>query len=740
MSDGIQYVSIDDEDEPKRCCGGKVSRKTCYIILAVSLAFLTAVVIAGVLLLPKIAQNAVDNIDITFSKLTITNPTDTNFTIAMVGSLSATPFDAAISPMVLHINYNNHLMGSSHIAAKDAKAGKPTLLDEAVGFEIADMTVFEQFTSDMIRNDFVEWHLQSTIDVTATVLGVDLAVPELRFDKFTTLAGLSGLSQLEVVAADLSHSTAEQVEAMLTATIFNPSVIEMDPAGDLTMEVFYEGMSMGTAYSYNTSLLSGMNIVNLTNIMHPHPSDDPRAEALFSKLLAGEKVDVVINASSSSVPLYSPALEGLVIDTGLTIDVPALLGSVTINRGGLQLRVADQTQFGLLLDADIEVVSPLGADCPFDVQTAAMEVHLYDARGREVIRSTTDPVPVQNGSTPVVTITLDSTAIIVDQEAFSDFAADLISSKTVTMHMLGTSNVSTTTVMGRMDLFGIAIDAHVEMQGLAGFEGVDLQEQGLQVLGGSAGGIQVSATLQATGTSNVGMDLGAGSNLTLTMLYKGKRVGTSVVPHFTLQPGLNVAAYPVVMGDHQSDKEALNDMLTRYMIGQDSAVQIFAQGPQPSAYPLLAKALLQFNQNMAIRGQHDKLVLQAYMHTLSVNPFKSIIPTSLVVANPFDAAIEIVSSNTSVIVTSSNITIATVIEDLHDTPIFIPARGTMETQKLNFHYVVQFETLKALFKSATKGIDLTMAGGTLGVRFGGPGGLEVQIAYEQSGVTTFLSG
>ena len=40
-------------------------------------------------------------------------------------------------------------------------------------------------------------------------------------------------------------------------------------------------------------------------------------------------------------------------------------------------------------------------------------------------------------------------------------------------------------------------------------------------------------------------------------------MGTSVVPHFTLQPGLNVAAYPVVMGDHQSDKEALNDMLTR---------------------------------------------------------------------------------------------------------------------------------------------------------------------------------
>lgn len=300
--------------------------------------------------------------------------------------------------------------------------------------------------------------------------------------------------------------------------------------------------------------------------------------------------------------------------------------------------------------------------------------------------------------------------------------------------MVGVAKATTDTVIGPMTISDIAVNTSTSLVGLDGFRQLNLSEVALSLQGGDSRGILASVQFTSFCASNVGIDLGDNSNLSLVMYSQGVQVGTSVVPHFALKPGFNVGVYPAIL-NAPSDPAVMEKLVSDFMNGVSTVLNVSTMQPHPSIYPALDPALSELATSTTLYGQHEKLMLSATMHAAHMSILHSIIPTTIDVRNSFDADIEVVACNTAVYYTKDMTQIATLNQDLHATPIKVPRNSTVTTPELNFHYEIHWDTFVAIFQGFD-GVDLSVGGGTITVRFGGV--FEQKVAYRQSGVITYM--
>lgn len=312
----------------------------------------------------------------------------------------------------------------------------------------------------------------------------------------------------------------------------------------------------------------------------------------------------------------------------------------------------------------------------------------------------------------------------------------------VLVRLSGTSSVRAKTVIGELLLEKLKVDVgSVAMQGQQAFTKLNLTEDSIAVTGGDARGIQINANFVATNPSNIGIDLGQSSDLTLDLMYQGVVVGSIVSSHFMLLPGSSVGQYSVLL-NCPSDPTLLRLVVSQFMNGQEVPLDVRAS-KHPSIYPYLAYALSLLFSKTTLKGQHDAFLLSATMHGGSVQPLKQIIPTTLDVDNHFQANISLVASDTPVLLTQDGRQVAILNHSWADAPLLLPANTTTTTIKLPFHYVLDLDTLISVFEGATGGVDLSMRGGNITIRFGQEGSPEGYwdqvVDYNQSGVITYFT-
>lgn len=271
-------------------------------------------------------------------------------------------------------------------------------LESAVA--ITDINVFDAFGRAMLEQQLVSFTLAGDATVSASVAGISVTVTGVPFSKTVTIAGANNLTRASVTSFSLTGSNASTAIVNLTVGLANPSVVAIQPLGDLAVDVQYEGVYFGTLLCRNASLQPGVN--SLTFLGALTPADMSAADSLISAYLGGRPVIMTAAASPdwpTSLPIYAPLLAGVVIATQLNGSATPLIHAIVVN--SMSLAPQGLTDVAVSLNASVAINNILGPRSPIVVQSVDMNVTLYGggaALGQLVVSQVLQPSSIADSA------------------------------------------------------------------------------------------------------------------------------------------------------------------------------------------------------------------------------------------------------------------------------------------------------------------------------------------------------
>jgi hypothetical protein len=148
------YQEFEEYDEVTKPANRPFYKRRKYWIFC---AIMTVIIVAVAVpiglfvILPKVAQTILNNSNMAFNSIQITNPTNTSMSMSMNGALSNTgPFSANIKfPEPIEVYYGETLLGNMRLPDAKASGGHGDLIADAT-FNIADEAAFGSFSADMV--------------------------------------------------------------------------------------------------------------------------------------------------------------------------------------------------------------------------------------------------------------------------------------------------------------------------------------------------------------------------------------------------------------------------------------------------------------------------------------------------------------------------------------------------------------------------------------------------------------
>lgn len=257
-----------------------------------------------------------------------------------------------------------------------ARAGVDNHFSLITDVAITDIDAFDSFGRAMLEQQQVSFTLAGDATVSASVAGISVTVTGVPFSKTVTIAGANNLTSAAVTSFSLTGSNASTAIVNLTVALANPSVVAIEPLGDLAVDVQYEGAYFGTLLCRNVSLQPGVNSLAFLGALTP--ADMGAADSLISAYLGGRPVIMTASASPdwpTSLPIYAPLLAGVVIATQLNGSATPLINSIVVER--MSLAPQGLSDVAVTLNASVAINNILGPRSPIAVQSVDMNVTLY---------------------------------------------------------------------------------------------------------------------------------------------------------------------------------------------------------------------------------------------------------------------------------------------------------------------------------------------------------------------------
>jgi hypothetical protein len=236
----------------------------------------------------------------------------------------------------------------------------------------------------------------------------------LPLSSVTTLDGLGGLRDTQVLSLDLSYSTAAKLVMHVGMCLKNPSRISVPWLGPLNFDIFYNGAHMGNLSTQNGLPVvtnaashdacrdlgrSGYNFLNLTGGLHPTNSSS--GDGLMSCYLSGEQCEVVARArhlqgasAATSRTIFSHALDNLDLLARFVKSRPKpVVKGLQIEH--MMLTPITDNEVGINFTANVGIQSPLGRS-PLEVLTVALSADLERSGGEVIGHLTTSATTVSS--------------------------------------------------------------------------------------------------------------------------------------------------------------------------------------------------------------------------------------------------------------------------------------------------------------------------------------------------------
>jgi len=131
---------------------------------------------------------------------------------------------------------------------------------------------FSKFNADLTRLDVAQFRLVGQSRAIANTSIGQLTLDPIKVNVSTTLSGLKGLKGLTTInSVDVLGGSPGGINLGIDVAIFNPSSLDL-ATGDLTLQLFREGVALGTALLPNLTLVRGNNTFHATSSFEANKS------------------------------------------------------------------------------------------------------------------------------------------------------------------------------------------------------------------------------------------------------------------------------------------------------------------------------------------------------------------------------------------------------------------------------------------------------------------------------------
>ncbi|KAH9934026.1 uncharacterized protein BXZ73DRAFT_100865 [Epithele typhae] len=640
--------------------------KRRWFIITSIVAALLGIAILFILLYPvihAIAQHIVTVSVLNIDRAQITSPTNGSFALTLDSWVS----HAGIIPATITFNqplsvgwYNASgaivPLGSFTLDPLKVKS-KRAYINQTVPFTITDEANFALFTSSMITQPNFKWHLTSEkLDVRA------LAFPtahDLHFNKDLVLQGMNNFNgNVSLVDFKLpADDPAGGIKFEATTGLNNPSAFDVN-LGTVVFDLSYKGLFLGRGTGPNTVISPGANNITLSGSLVPHitVADLATVSELFTLYLNGEQADVVATGVSSrqddgsAVGWLSAGLTALQLH--VPFKAPGAISPIkAIEIGDLALDFTPESEWAPVANSrTVQARMELPFGFGVDIQSIQNSFNITTEQG--VVGGLSTPASASTSEIKVVNstltqgtinITIENTPLEVldpNHPVFSSFNLNLTDSKVMPFMLNGQARAVANTSIGAITLDPIKFNVPSNLQGLQGLQSL-VQIKSVDVLGGSLEAIHLGIDVDIFNPSNLQLATG---DMSLQLLRDGAVIGTTLLPNLTLNMGNNSLSAQGNFTPNDSPQGL--ETLGQFVGGVNVQVAIAGYLQSTKVESLLA-AFESLNIDATLPALSSKLLNSASLQVLSTTAENNISHTTVSLANPFTAALEIthISSN-----------------------------------------------------------------------------------------------
>jgi hypothetical protein len=252
-------------------------------------------------------QDRIAATTLVFSALNISAPrggvgagAGADFTISVAAVLSGiSPVDGVLNPFTATLSHAGVAVATFPMPSLAARAGVDNALAISAPVTLLSSAAFTTFGAALVLSDAVTIDLSGVLSVSTVVAGSRITVYDVNFAKSVTIAGAGGLRHASVTSFSLANSTPTAAVADLVVVVANPSVVRIDPLGDLAADVFFEGARVGRVLARDAVLAPGASTLRLSGPLVN--SNATVTNALISAYLSNRTVLVTARASTSAL-------------------------------------------------------------------------------------------------------------------------------------------------------------------------------------------------------------------------------------------------------------------------------------------------------------------------------------------------------------------------------------------------------------------------------------------------------
>ena len=559
----------------------KRHKRAMKVGIAATLGLVLVLLLLGVILsytvAPGMIRNVVQQSSLSIGALTLSQPGTAQVFVSLRGSFDrSSPVPAQLLSAPFSLNYEGHQVGSLvlPLISFHGSGGKTPISVSSI-LSVSNMTAFAHFSKAMIELSEVTWQLSGETYVKVPLLfGLKVKV---AVTKTVTMTGLDGLKSLKLENVDFTNSTKEHVKLDADVQIWNPSVVSLDPIGELSLAVYYRGAFMGIAKTGMATIVPGQNVIPGSAIINP--SNLNLASDLISNFLSARRIDLTVSGfgNVSSIPLYSTALQGLTVNTSF-IQSPPLQLIPEIDVLDMKLVPLSNDTSGMDVTMRAAIFNPLGPNCPLTVHSIDVNTSLlFEGLSTGHFYAPT-LILEQNATSMLVNATtifyIDQSVIFpgTTKSAFSALLDTMENQKLVRVGFSGQANIKAhVDALGDVSLKDLVVSTSTSILGLDRLQDATLSQ--VSVPGNAPGPYGSGLTLFANGTvwnpSVLSMNLG---DVDMVMYANGTLMGSVTCHDFTMKPGWNDLTVSGVL--RPSNLTAAAAFFRNYLTGINTSVVI----------------------------------------------------------------------------------------------------------------------------------------------------------------------
>ncbi|KAG2368054.1 hypothetical protein BDR07DRAFT_1391769 [Suillus spraguei] len=496
--------------------------------------------------LRAIVQYIINRSTLNIQRAAILSPSNTSFTLAMLGVVSHTGiFSARVSfSQPVNVSWMNGSvevpLGYMSLSTLYA-SNKQATINDTTTFYITDQDAFGRFTSAMITSQNFTWKLQSSnLNVQAMKFPTAHGI---SFEKLVTINGTNNFAG-NVILEDLQLPSDNPLNNTSPFTL---------GLGTVVFDLMYQNVYLGTGTGFNTNIVSGPNNITLNGILVPQttPANLATVSQLFTNYINFESSPVIavgkstLQPDGSQISWLSQGLRSLELTVPFKSTTP-INPIRSIQIGSMALAFTPETAWTPQVDSN-SVHATMELPFGFGLSIDQIQNEFVIVKNGSNVAGLNTPLGASTSSITVLSPTdtegtinitiLNSVLNATDPEhsSFAAFNMELTDSTTTDFLLVGNSRAVANTSIGQITLDPIKVNVSTGLNGLQGLKGYTTIGA-VDVMGGTQQALNLSIDVSIYNPSN--LDLATG-DLQLQLQRDGAILGTALMPNLTLNMGNN---------------------------------------------------------------------------------------------------------------------------------------------------------------------------------------------------------